>query len=102
MSNEFVVVAAVLVAILSTARLTRLLTVDTYPPVVWLRTKWDTVTHDGDWSDLVHCPYCAAPWFGAVILGWGYLSDLHVTWWLFNGWLAIAYLAAVFVVRESD
>lgn len=102
MSNEFVVVVAALVGILSVARLTRLVTIDTYPPVVWVRTTWDKITHDGPWSDLVHCPYCIAPYAAVPVLAWGYLSDLHWSWWIFNGWLALAYAASVFVVRESN
>lgn len=96
------VVSAVLVAALSTARLTRLLTLDSYPPVAWVRTKWAEITNDGPWYDLVECPYCAAPWFALVVGGWGVLSDLHWTWWAFNGWLALAYIAAIIVVRESS
>ncbi len=86
---------------LSVARLTRLVTVDSWPPVVWLRIKWDTLTNDGPWSDLVHCPYCAAPWLALPVIGWAFLSDLHWTWWLFNGWLALAYVAAMIVARDA-
>lgn len=98
----FLYLAAAVVGVLSTARLTRLLTLDSWPPVVWVRIKWQALTDDGPWSDLVTCPYCAAPWFALPVLLWGVLSDLHWSWWMFNGWLAAAYLASVFVVRESS
>jgi hypothetical protein len=32
---------------------------------------------------------------------WGWLSALHVSWWVFNGWLAIAYVAAMVVERDE-
>jgi hypothetical protein len=89
--------AAVLVAVVGTARLTRLLVFDTYPPAAWVRARWDGLTKDGPWSVLVHCGYCAAPWIAVVTIAWGYFTDLHWSWWVFYGWLALSYLAATFV-----
>jgi hypothetical protein len=106
----FEIIAAVVVGILSVARLTRLLTVDTWPPVVALRDWWDSKTsvvedgeeREGPWYALVSCPYCAAPWLTIPILAWAVLSDTHWTWWLFNGWLAVAYIAAIIVVKDGE
>lgn len=102
MNEAFAVFATVVVGVLSVARLTRLLTVDTYPPVAWVRAQWGRITNDGPWYDLVTCPYCAAPYFTALVLAWGLLSDFNTVWWVFNGWLAGAYVAAIIVARDSD
>lgn len=90
-------VAAAIIGILSIARLTRLLTQDTFPPAVWFRIKWDTITKEGAWAMLAHCHFCLAPWIAIPIGAWALLSDFHWSWWLFNGWLAVAYLASMVV-----
>ena len=86
---------------LATARLTRLITADEYPPSAWLRTKWDALTRDGKWSLLVHCHWCASPYVAAVVLATGELSDYHYVWWLICGWLAGSYVAAMVVERDE-
>lgn len=91
------IAVAAIVGILSIARLTRLFTQDTFPPAVWLRIKWDNLTDDNGWTALLHCHFCLAPWLAIPIGAWGILSDLHWSWWLFNGWLAVAYLASMVV-----
>ena len=100
--TDFEWVAAAIVAVISSARITRLVTWDHYPPSVWLRTKWDTLTNDGPWSLLAHCGYCFGLWAAAFVVGWGYLSNFHWTWWLFNGWLAVGYLAAIVMAFDGD
>lgn len=100
--STFEIVAAAIVAIVSTARITRLVTQDTFPPSAWVRAKWEKVTHDGHWAPLVSCPWCFSVWASAFVLGWGLLSNLHWTWWVFNGWMALAYLAAMVVVRDGE
>jgi hypothetical protein len=96
------IVAAVLVGIISAARLTRLFTQDTYPPVAWLRAKWEEKVGGTGWEDLATCPYCASVWITLGIGAWGYLTDFQLAWWLFNGWLAAAYLVAMVVVRDGE
>lgn len=91
---------AVVVGVASAARLTRLVVDDTWPPVVWLR-GWYLSWARPDWHDLVQCAFCSAPWATLGVLGWAVVSDLHWTWWLFNGWLAAAYAAAMVVVRDT-
>lgn len=105
---------AALIGVLSVARLTRLVTQDTYPPVAWLRGKWDqinekTVTRDGatfkipgPWTDMLHCPYCFSTWAAIPVLAWALLSDLSPAWWIVNGWLAGIYVAAMIVVRDGE
>lgn len=99
--EPFVAVAAALVAILSTARLTRLLTQDVYPPVAWLRGKWDGVTESSDWNILLHCHWCASPWLAAIVGAWGLSTGFQAAWWVVNGWLALSYLAAMVVERDE-
>lgn len=95
-------VAVALVSIGSAARITRLITWDKYPPSAWLRAKWRKITKDGDWSILLECPYCFSLYAALGVLLWGYLTDFHLWWWLFNGWLALAYLAAIMVRFDGD
>lgn len=92
---------AVVVGLLSSARLTRLITQDSFPPAAWLRTKWDELTNDGDWSTLFHCHWCMGLWMVIPIGGWALLSDLHSWWWLFNGWMAAGYVVSMIVERDE-
>lgn len=97
----WVLALAVAVAVVSAARLTRLLVFDDYPPVVWVRRGWDRLTNDGPWSQLVHCGFCAAPWILAAVAAWGWLSHLHWTWWVLNAWLAASYVASIIVAYDQ-
>ena len=92
-------VAATVVAVLSIARLTKLLTEDTWPPAAFLRNMW-IGRFQGAWGELFLCPFCMAPWVGVAVLTAGWLSDLHPVWWWFNGWLAVSYVAAMIVARD--
>lgn len=96
------ILAAVLVGTLASARLTRLLTQDTWPPSVWVRTKWAEITDDGPWYDLVDCPWCAAPWITGANLVVALLTDLHVAWWIFNGWMAASLVVAWVTIKAGD
>jgi undecaprenyl pyrophosphate phosphatase UppP len=97
-----VVLAAVVVGTLSIARLTRLVTQDSFPPSAWFRSKWDALTDDGPWSTLAHCPFCISLWIAIPVILWGWLSNLHISWWLFNGWMAVSYLAAIVVMNDGE
>lgn len=94
--------AAAAVTIVAVARLTRLIVFDTYPPAAWVRNKWRDFTGESDWSKLVDCPYCAAPYLAAGVLAWGYFTDWQVAWWAFCIWLSVSYLAAILVVFDGD
>jgi len=102
------IVAASIVGIVSVARLTRLLTQDTYPPVAALRARWETWTYAPGhprrhgWADLATCPYCAAPYLTAIIGAWGWLTHFQTAWWVVNIWLAASYFAAMVVVRDGE
>lgn len=96
---------AIIVGVLSIARLTMLITMDKWPPVVWIRTWWEMKTENPDsadegWEKLISCPWCMAPWVTIPIGAWAYFSDLHWAWWAFNGWLAAAYVAAWITTRD--
>jgi len=95
------VIAAVIVGTLSIARLTRLITQDTFPPAVWLRIKWDDATEGSGWNSLLHCHWCIAPWITLPIGLWGWLTNLQPAWWVFNAWLAVAYIASMIVERDE-
>ena len=93
-------------AFLSTARITRLVTWDAYPPVAWVRSKWDDRVQ-GDWNLLMHCGYCFGFWAALGVVGWG-LIDLHLdgalepAWWIINGVLAVSYLGAITMAYDGE
>jgi hypothetical protein len=95
-------VVAVIVGIMSAARITRLWTEDDFPPVAWLRDRWVVITKGGKWSKLAECLWCAAPWITLGVGVWAVLSDLHWTWWVFNGWLAASYVVSWLVFHDED
>lgn len=90
---------ALVVGVLGSARLTKLVVEDSWPPIAWLRAQYLARAPE-NWSDLVLCAGCFAPYVVAPNLAWAILSDLHWSWWLFNGWLAAAYAAAMIVWRD--
>lgn len=54
---------------LAAYRLTRFITTDTFPPVARIRIffeeRWGD---DGDWAEMVSCPYCAGFWVSGLVL----------------------------------
>lgn len=101
-TDPLTAVAAVVVGVLASARLTRLLVLDTYPPAAWVRERWHALTHEGAWAELVECFYCAAPWITLPVLMTAVLSDLHPLWWLVCGWLAASYAVAMVVAYDGS
>ena len=116
MSIEFYWVGLALTLIISVARITRLITHDTFPPVRWLREQYMMRTIDtGGWDELAWCVYCAGWWISALVTGvTSYFAGVYTLvvptnpslsftlWWLFFGSFAVAYLAAIFVSNDSD
>lgn len=92
-------ILAFIVAVIATARLTRLVVDDDWPPMAWLREKYVMAVPE-KWAALVECPFCAAPWFALPNLLLAWASDLAWYWWLPNLWLSAAYLAAIVNVRD--
>lgn len=99
--SDFQWVMAGILSVAATARLTRLLTWDTYPPVVALRMWWDNHTSE-DWSELVHCGYCASMYIAPVVVLSGYFSDWHPIWWIITGTLTAAYGGAMMMAYDGD
>lgn len=112
MSTEFYWVAVVVTTIISASRLTRLVTVDKFPPMKWVRDKYADATDGSDWQWLMFCGYCFGFWAALGVVVWGYFSGVYAPafddtlaariWWAINGVLAVAYLAAVFMAHDGD
>lgn len=100
--SHFEIICAAVVGVLGTARVARLIGFDTYPPIAWLRSKWDGWTRDSDWNSLVHCGYCSTPYIAGANFAWGYWTHFQFAWWLLNGWLAASYAAAIVVSYDGD
>jgi len=113
MSPEFYWVAVVATTVISASRLTRLATVDKLPPVKTVREWYEDRTDGSDWQWLTMCGYCFGFWAALGVVVWGLLAgvydstpsgygdDSFVAWWIFNGLLAVAYLAAVFMAHDG-
>jgi hypothetical protein len=105
-----VLIPALLITILSAARLTRLVVNDHWPPIDYVKNRWDAWTdktprREG-WQILLWCPWCLGPWMTALIGGWAVIDWLldgviDWPWWLFNGWLAVAYLVSMVVFHDE-
>lgn len=100
--STFEWVAVAIVTILSSARLTRLLTIDKFPPIKWVRDKYEARTDGSDWQLLTMCGYCMSFWTTLAVVLWGWLSGFHEAWWVVNSILAAAYAAAVFMAHDGD
>jgi len=102
-------ILAVVVGILSAGRLTRLVTADQWPPVVWVRDRWTDWTQKTErrqgWFLLLNCHWCFSPWAMLGVGAWAVLCRLEgwfgTAWWLFNGWLAASYVVAMVVHRDE-
>lgn len=93
---------AALVGIVASARFTRLIVADSFPPVVALRMWWAGRFGDDRWGLLLTCPWCFAPYAIAVDMAAALLTDLHPAWWVINGWLAASYAASWIVFHDED
>jgi len=98
---------AAAVVVMAAARLTRLVTQDSYPPAAWLRARWDDWTEESDWNVLLHCHWCFAPWVVLPLLVGAYFAlDLppfhwsHLLW-LFLSWMAMSYVASWIVNNDE-
>lgn len=119
MSDEFYWIAVAAVTVMSTARLTRLVVVDKFPPMVWLRAKYADLTdrHNATvgYGLLLFCVFCASFWIALAVIGWGLWADVYgsgsqtpqdadrfLIWWLVNGAFGGSYLAAIVTTRDGD
>lgn len=111
MSTEFYWIAVVAVTVISSSRLTRLATVDKFPPVKKIREWYEEKTDGSDWQWLTLCGYCFSFWTTLVVLVWGDLAGVYSSvqdtslsaqaWWAFNLLFALTYLAGVFMAYDG-
>lgn len=98
-------IAAVIVGVLSVARTARLVGFDEYPPMVWLRDKWEARWGKEGWGKLIFCPFCSAPYMAAVMLAWAWLSwgnePAETIWWVANGVWGLSYLSSILVAYDQ-
>lgn len=92
------------IGVMGTARITRLLVDDDWPPVVKLRL-WYIRKVPEDWAELAVCAFCVSFWVGLVNGGFAWLSFNHdgkLDWWWIvpNLILGGSYLAAAFNKRD--
>lgn len=114
MSVEYYWAAVAAVAIMSGARLSRLLTFDSFPPIKWVRDKYEDATDGSDWQMLTMCGYCISFWLVGALVGWAWLvgvldgvptaamSDAEQLWWIVNGALGGSYLSAIVMKFDGD
>jgi hypothetical protein len=105
-SNEFHWIAVAAVTVLSAARLTRLATVDKFPPSVWVRDKYadftDKTPRRIGWQLLLYCGYCFSFWATLLVVLAGWLSEWHEAWWVVNCIFGGSYLAAIVMAHDGD
>lgn len=93
-------ILATIIGLFSVARTARLLNFDDFPPVVTLRRKFMRWASP-KWNSIGDCSFCLAPYLAAGMMVWAYVSDLHWTWWVINGWWAAAYASAIIVAYDQ-
>jgi hypothetical protein len=110
MNTEFYWIAVAAVTVISAARITRLLSVDKFPPIKYLRDWYENATDGSDWSLLTICVYCMSFWVTLGVTLWGLLAHVYGhppnqvsgnVWWAVNGIFAAAYLAGLFVALDK-
>lgn len=96
---------AVVVLVLGSARFTRVVYYDEFPPSLWLREAWDKITGESKWNLLLHCPWCLGFWAAVAAAGWfgvGLVVDwIMVAWWIAFGLLSLGYLVPMVIVRDD-
>lgn len=97
---------SVVIIVLGSARLTRLLVHETFPPAVYARMAWDRLFGKTEWATLVTCHWCASFWVVLISIGL-YLLTFLATWWAWVFWIAyvalsMAYIAAWIVHHDED
>lgn len=102
--SEFNWIAIAVVTILSSARITRLLTFDAFPPLRWARhayLDW-TDAHAPGWGLVAICGYCMSFWVTLAVVLSGWFSDFHLIWWLVNSIFGGSYVAAIVMAHDGD
>ena len=105
--SHFEIVMALIVGIFSVARTARLLVWDSYPPVAWLRMKWDDKFGDEGWGVLIHCQFCCTPYMAMGMALWWWLAFTYgdgtaqAAWWTINGVWGLSYVSAMLVSYDT-
>lgn len=99
--NEFHWVAAAAILVMSAGRITRLLNVDKFPPIRWVRERFENATDGSDWQLLTICVYCMSFWVVLALGAWGYLTDWQEAWWVINGLFAASYATGILVALDK-
>lgn len=92
---------ACIIGVLGSARATRLLVADGFPPIVSLRI-WYADHVPQEWGKLASCPWCMAPYVVAGDMAWALAGNLDIIWYVVNGWAAASYAAAYIVLKDED
>lgn len=130
MTHPLALLAAFVLGVLATARLTRLVVHDKWPPMLHLRLWWIALQERRNhehreahpdwhildprqmlygWRGLLDCPYCFAPYAAALVLAGAIAADVWSPdlgtlrdWWLVLAvWAAGSYLASMVVVYDE-
>ena len=88
------------IAIVGTARITRFISEDTFPPMLWMRNLWVSRMPVG-WNELPLCAYCVGIYASAFTLVTALLLNFNVIWVVGFTWLALAYLASILVAFDG-
>lgn len=100
--SAFYWICIAIVVITSSARLTRLITFDKFPPIAWVREKFLGATDGSNWQLLGLCGYCMSFWVTAGVIIWGWLVDFNEPWWLVNAIFGASYMAAIMMRYDGD
>lgn len=98
-------IAIPIIVVFASARMTRMLTFDDFPPAKFIRDHWDARTLDSGWNELFHCPYCMGIWVSlpftvlgvAILFGWGAFTTLTGAFLAFCAWMTVGYLNGIIV-----
>lgn len=109
---EFYWVAVVATTVLSTARITRLLNFDKFPPIKALRDRYEERYEGTGWEWLTMCGFCMSMWVILPIFALGWWAQVYghdmsggtgfTVWWIVNGIFAMAYLSGSYIARDGD
>lgn len=93
-------ILAFALGIFGSARLTRLITQDIFPPTAairdWIGDHWPE-----KWALLFHCHWCFGFWANLINLTAGWFSDLHPLWWFANLAFAGSYFTSWIVNNDE-
>lgn len=101
--------AAFFFGTITIARIVRMITWDDFPPMEWLRIKWDGLTGVDPneprntrlgWNKLIYCGYCVGLYVGIAVAAWGFLSGFAPAWWIFCSTVSASYVAAMILSRD--